>query len=153
MYYRSQSVVLGTAFVDAILAAMTTRPAGALMVSPKVRLNASSTFSPQVGSLIADFTANETTYSGYTSGGVAYTPTGIGNLSAAAQAQYGSVTFAATAATPFVSGVAYGWWIDDGTNVLWAEKFTNGFVMSFGAPGDYLVLDLILPMQQRVAAQ
>lgn len=151
VYYNSLFVVIGTAYMDTLVAAQGTRAAAALIVAPKVRLYGASPYNPQVGDAIADLTPSEMAFSGYPTGGVAPTFTGPVRLSPSCQGLVGSVVFEATGSPVTTPGTAYGFWVDDGTNVLWQEPFAGAFTAPFAIAGDFLVLNLVLPFPQRVA--
>lgn len=146
MDYASEEVVYGRTFLSSILAAFSTRPAAALVVTPKVRLSSDINFNPTPDNTVATLAANEATFSGYTAGGIAPTFSAVLRGGPDFQQLNAPVLFEAATADPFVPGNCYGWWLDDGTNVIAAEKFANGLVASFANVGDYLALDVYLPM-------
>jgi hypothetical protein len=145
--YASASVVFGTNFLNTLMAALKTTASGPLVATAKVRLNTNPAFNPQPGDSIATNTANEADFSGYTTGGDSLTISNPVNLSATCQGVVGAVTFTSATASPFVSGTAYGYWVDDGTNVIVAERFANGVNFGFSAPGDFLELIVQIPAQ------
>lgn len=145
--YNSQQVVFGTAFLNTIMAALKTVPMAALVVGAKMRLNTNPAFNPQPSDTIADNTANEADYSGYAAGGIAVVLSAPVNLSPTCQGVVSSGLFLATTATPFVPSVAYGYWVDDGTNIIIAEKFGGGTNFPFASAGDFLDLIINLPAQ------
>jgi hypothetical protein len=145
--YTSKQVVYGTAFLNSLIAALKTAPANPLINSAKVRLSNSPTFNPSSGSTIASLSSNECAYSGYTAGGIALVVGTPVNLSLTCQGAITAVQFLSTSATPYVPDVAYGYWIDDGTNVILAEAFPPGQQAGFAAPGDFLELVLQIPQQ------
>lgn len=147
MTYTSQAVVYGTAFLNTVIAALKTVPGGALVTGGKVRLSKDPSFRPTPANTIAELATNETDYSGYASGGVALVVGNPVNLSPSCQGAVTGVQFLATTATPYVSDQAYGYWVDDGTNVIMAEAFPAGVIANFAAPGAFLELILQLPMQ------
>jgi hypothetical protein len=149
--YASQQVVYGTAFLDTIIAALKTVPAAALINGAKVRLNTNLAYNPQPGDSITTNTANEANYSGYTAGGIAVVLGTPVNLSPTCQGTIFNATFTAATASPFVPNVCYGYWVDDGTNVIMGEKFAAGTSYSFGSPGDFLELIGQVPQQANQA--
>lgn len=144
--WTAKQIVFGRTFADTILAALTARPATALIVTPKVRLTTDPSFNPQPSNVIADFTASEANYSGYTAGGIAPTLSGALNLTPTIQGVNATVLFIATTASPFVTSNVTGWWLDDGTNVIAAEAFGPGNVAAFASAGDFLNLEIRLPV-------
>ncbi len=145
--YTAQAIVYGRAFVNTILAALKTIPGGALVTGAKLRLSNNPSFSPTPGNVPGDFSANECAYSGYTAGGLAVTLSAPLNLSTTADGVLFAGLFVATAASPFVPDTATGWWIDDGTNVICAERFANNQTATFASPGAFLSLTALLPQQ------
>jgi len=143
--YTAQAVVIGRDFANTVLAAMKTVPGGALIVTGKVRLSQDPAFNPTPASTRAGLAAGEADYSGYAAGGIAYVVPDPVNLDTETQGLQVTVAFVATAANPFVENTIYGWWIDDGTNVVVAEKFANDATANFGAAGDFLSLNTRVP--------
>jgi hypothetical protein len=143
--YSSQSVTFGRTFYNTILSALSTRAAAALIVAGKVRLSNNPSFNPSADVQISTLAASECDYSGYASGGIAAVVGGPVNLSANTQGVIIPALFQATSADPFVQATAYGWWIDDGTNVIAFERFAGGGSARFGAAGDFLALNVLLP--------
>ena len=145
--YASLKITYGKAFLNTIAAAWKTTASGALILDGKLRLNTNPSFNPSAEDTIAGNAANEADYSGYTAGGIAVTLSAPVNLSATCVGAICSGTFAATTDSPFVSSVVYGYWIDDGTNVIAAEAFPTNQQVTFGTPGDFLELVVQLPIQ------
>lgn len=153
MQYTSQRPTYGQAFLNTILAAYKTRPAGALIVSGKVRLINSPTFAPTPQTTVAELAAVECAYSGYPAGGAALTVGDPVNLSRTCQGAVTAIQFVATTATPFVPDTAYGYWVDDGTNMICVEMFPSGQEAPFASAGAFLELLLELPQQAPQATQ
>lgn len=151
--YQSQNVVVGRNFAATILAALGTRPAAALLATPKVRLSMDPSFNPTPDSTVAGLAANEANFSGYTAGGYAPTMSGPVNLAGDISGVTANVLPIATTATPFVSATCYGYWIDDGVNVIVAEKFAGGVTANFGSVGDYLDLQVSIPVELAQSTQ
>lgn len=143
--YSSQQVVFGRAFALAVVAALKTAPANPLINLAKLRLSQSPVFNPTPLNVPADFIANEATYSGYTAGGVAVVLTvGLVLSQGAVGAFFGNLFLATGAA---VQNLVYGYWIDDGTNVIVAERFAGGVNFPFQQNGDNLDLNVFIPVQ------
>jgi hypothetical protein len=143
--YSSVEVVYGEAFVKSVLAAYKTIPGGPLVSAGKLRLTSNPSFTPTPQSDLLVLEAEESDFSGYPAGGIAVVLTAPVNLSTVAAAVLFTGLFEAAAATPFVGGTVYGYWIDDGTNMICAERFDGGVGAPFAAPGDFLNLTVILP--------
>jgi hypothetical protein len=145
VYYASKSVVFGTAFAKTVLAALKTAPANPLINTGKVRLSHDPAFNPIPASTVAALVAQEASFSGYTAGGIAVALSAPLNLTTQVDGVLTSALFLAVTASPFVADVAYGWWIDDGTNVIAGEAFAGGVNVGFNGPGDFLDLEVFLP--------
>lgn len=141
--YTARAVVYGRTFMNTIIAALLARPGAALVVGAKVRLSKDAAFNPTPGSAIADFSAHEADYTGYAAGGVALTIGAPLNLGANVQGTQESTLFTATGST--ITNVVYGYWIDDGANVILAERFAGGATAQFAVAGDFLALDTRTP--------
>lgn len=145
--YTAQNVTFGQAFMNTIMAALKTVPSGALIATAKLRLSNSPSFAPTPASTIASLDATECAYSGYTAGGIAVSLSAPLNLSTVCQGVLTNGLFLATTASPFVPDVAYGWWIDDGTNFIAGERFSGNQSASFASPGAFLDLNALVPGQ------
>lgn len=146
MNWTAQNVVYGRTFVNTILAAFAAAPLAELIDTAKIRLSQNPAFAPDPDSAIADLTPTEADYSGYTAGGIAMVVSAPLNLGTDVQGTMSSVLFKATTATPFVSNTVYGWWIDDGTNLICGEAFPGGVNALFGSINDFLQLDVVTPL-------
>lgn len=151
--YQSKNVVYGQAWAATLTAALKTAPMNPLVNAAKIRLSSQAGFNPLVSSTPASLAANEASYSGYPAGGIAAVLTAGLNLSSSCEGAIAQAVFEATAATPFVPGVAYGYWVDDGTNVILAEAFPAGQSASFNVPGAFLTLAVLFPTQLLQACQ
>ena len=143
MFAQSVNPILARHFANAVVSAYLTRPAGALIVTPGVHLMATSPGVITADTPLADLVAVEANFSGYATA----TPTfsGPGNYNLRTQVAYTNVTFTATTASPFVSNNIYGYWLDDGTNLILAELFTNPTPLPIAKVGDFLDLSLFVP--------
>lgn len=144
-YYTTQSVIYGRAWVNTVLAALAVDPAAALIVTGKIRLSKDPAFNPTAASTKTELAAQEADYTGYAVGGVAFVPGAPVNLTANQQGVVDPVTFRAAADDPQIDNSVYGWWLDDGTNVVCAEKFADNASFSMAVLGDFLQLDVVLP--------
>lgn len=145
--YYSQSVVFGSDFMATVLDALSAAPEVALIVTPKVRLSQSPTFNPVPTMTRAGLAADEADFSGYTAGG--YTPTLSANvvLQSGVVGKVANVLPVMATADPLVQNSVYGWWLDDGANVICAERFADGLIVQFAEVGDFLDLLIAVPMQ------
>jgi hypothetical protein len=148
VFWSALQAVFGRAFADTVIAAFKARPAGPLVsATAKFRLSKDAAYNPTPDSTIAGLAANEADYSGYTAGGETVVLSAAVNLSSIGVGALATQLFEATVAGPFVPANVYGWWIDDGTNVIAAEAFPVGTVATFASPGDFLDLTAVLPVR------
>jgi hypothetical protein len=149
--YKGQRAIWGRTFMATILAAFSARPGAALVVAGKLRLSNANPFNPTPDSTVASLAANEVTYSGYTAGGYATTFVGPVNFNPLEPGLIVVQNFLAVVAGPFVPDTAYGWWIDDGVNLIAAEPFAGGASAAFSSPGDWLDLVASMPFPLQVS--
>lgn len=141
MYWKTQKVTYSRALVDAFLAALSTVPGAALLATPKIMLwNDGPTITPDWNP--ADYTAP--TFHGYTPGAVTLSVASV-NIGGTDQARVATVTFVATAGGA-IADTCNGYALVDTTLAIpyLIERFPAGF--SFGIPGDFLQIDLIVPL-------
>jgi hypothetical protein len=145
--WTTANLGFGRAFADSIIAALKTAPANPLINLGKLRLSKDPAFAPTPGSAIADLTPHEADFSGYPAGGAAVVLSAPVNLSAACQGGLFSQTFVGVGGPPFVGNQIYGYWVDDGTNVICFEPFGAAGFSDIGVVGDFLTLNLQIPEQ------
>jgi hypothetical protein len=128
------------ALVNALLTTLSTDPAAALLVTPKIFLFTEGT-QPGPESEVTDFT--EADFSGYALQSV--TLSGAVNIGDAEQARLATVTFVATTASPFVPNTILGYLLTDGVLAYYGgELFAEP--VPIAQAGDFLKLDLVLSM-------
>lgn len=142
--YETKIMVLSQYLRNLMLAALAARPAAALWPNPKVALSQDPAFNPTATSDLATLLTNEATFSGY----AAATPTLVGpvNASVNVQGELSTVVFEATVASPQVANSIYGYFIHDGINYLGGENFGSAGPILVQVPGDYIQIDLIVPL-------
>lgn len=145
MHYTARSVVYGRDFMNTVLDVLKNISATALITLGKLRLSKLSTYQPTADSTIAGLAADEADFSGYPAGGLAFVVGVPVILAPNLLAVQTPTTFTAATAVPFVPNTVYGWWLDDGANVVAAEAFPSPVVAEFDAVGKYLQLDVVLP--------
>jgi hypothetical protein len=125
---------------------MATRPAGALGATGKLRLSKDAGIAVGSNHTVAGLATNELDVSGYTPGGYDVVWTGLVNAAADKRAIRFDQLIVATDPDPdpFVGGRAYAWWIDNSVDVLCMEVFPADTILSWGIPGDYLDLGVLL---------
>lgn len=148
MFLRSQTPIISEGLAAAMLGALPARPAGALLTTPTVRLfeNPLTVIDPAGDN--TQFT--ECTFTGYTAQAIA-SWVGPVDLGSARQGIHSEVDFAA--GTPVTApGVAYGYYINDGSTGDWqiAEIFASP--VPFATPGQFLSLDVVVPQAERLDA-
>jgi hypothetical protein len=126
------------ALLDALLSALKTVPAGALLTTPKVSLFSGSTVVSQ-NSTYASFT--KCVFSGYAD--QTLTLSGPVNLPGIGQALIGTVTFVQSGGT--TGDTATGYFVSDGTATFYGgERLANP--VAFAVNGDFLTVNVILPL-------
>lgn len=149
--FTSQQIGYGRAFADTVVGAFGTVPANALIHLAKLRLSHDPAFAPTPESTVAGLAAQEAVFTGYPAGGLTFTPGSPVNLSPLAQGAVSTAIFTAGGGGSFTPDTVYGYWIDDGTNVIAYEAFPASQQVPLAAPGDFLVLVIQLPEQLRQA--
>ena len=139
MFLTSVQPYPNRVLLDALLAALMTRPAGALLSTPTVHLYTAATANPNPNSAVANFT--EATFAGYSSVAIAALLGPINLPSGNGRGVHAEADFVAGAiVTP--GQTCLGYWIDDGAATLYlAEAFATP--VTFANPGDFLSLDVI----------
>ncbi len=143
--YTSQVVGYGLAFMDTVMQAFTTLPAAKLINTAKLRLSHDPAFSPTPGSTIAALAAQEANFTGYPAGGAAFATGTPIHLAPSIDGAGTAVFFQATTGAPFTADTVYGYWVDDGTNVIAYERFAGGVAMPFTSPGVGMEMVVFLP--------
>ncbi len=132
--------VMMKATLDALLAALSARPAAALFATPNVHLF-TNMVTPTAESLLADFT--EATFAGYVAVALP-TLAGPVHLPNDSQALLAEVNFIGTTVAPPGEAIQ-GYYITDTTNAILYIAELFGTPIPIANPGDYLTLAIILP--------
>jgi hypothetical protein len=128
------------ALLDALLTALTARPAAALLTTPTVVLYTAGPL-PTMNQAFGNYTL--ATFSGYAAQAV--TLSGVVNISLGTQALLGTALFVSTAASPFVPNTILGYLLTDGVTALYGgEQFQTP--VNIASAGDFVHLDLVLPI-------
>lgn len=141
----SQNPTYGRGFLDTVVAAMKTDPGAALIVAGKIRLSTNPAFDANFNAAIADLTPDEATFTGYTAGGYAVSLSAVLNLGPTALGSLAHALIVCSA--DGTSQTCYGYWVDDGANVILMEAFDPDNPPSFELAGDFLDLDVVFPLQ------
>jgi len=135
----TSTFVWAKTMVNAFLAALTARPAAALLVTPVVNLYTGATV-PTGDSVVADYT--DATFNGYAAASIA--PLGPVNLTPEVVGLIDSVLFIATTGGVIADTVT-GYYLSDGATAYYGgERFAAP--VNFADVGDFLSLDCILPL-------
>lgn len=144
-YFRSSKPIWRSTLLDDWLAALSTRPAGALLTTPKVRLLAAAMTIDKT-TVLADLTGNEASFDGYTAGGTALpTLTGPVNVADNSRALLASVQWIVPA-SPTSTQTVYGYFLDGLAGPDWAMGEMFDAPIPLPDPGDFLNLDLVLAL-------
>jgi hypothetical protein len=144
VYYRTAAPTWRRTMADAMLSALATRPAVALASPVSLHLfeGAPISITPDTG--LAAFTAQETAFSGYAAAVLTTSaPVRGGQL---VEAVLASALFVATTASPFVTGNVTGYFLVSGSDWVLAEQFPPGTVGAIASPGDFLDIDVAVPL-------
>lgn len=139
MYYRTRRFTYAKAICDALLNALKTRPAAALLVTPVIKLYTVGP-PPTPGSVIADYTF--ATFNGYADAVI--TLAGPVLLGGTDEAMIASMNFIAVAGGAINDSIQGYLLSDAGALFLGGEQFPAP--IAIGAVGAFLDLDLILPL-------
>ncbi len=138
-------------FLDAFLAALSARPAGALLTAPMVHL-LKQPVTIRDDTVVGDFTLQECNFSGYAA---AVLPTLVGPINPLYQSRglTAGLDFILATASPLVTNAVYGYWIDHNAGADWvlAELFADPVQLAH--VGDYVALGIVLPLASVEAAQ
>jgi hypothetical protein len=140
MFRQTTRVSTKRSLAAALLAALSARPAGALLTTPTLHLWTDGP-TPGPDFDIADYTL--ATFHGYA--GVALTLSAAGNLPNQALSVNASARFEMTAGSPANPGTVNGWIVTDGAT---ADYFCGTFddPVPFAIAGDFVDVDLIIPI-------
>jgi hypothetical protein len=149
--YETGTLILSVYLRNLMLAALAARPAAALWATPTVHLSQDPAFNPTQDSVLATLAANEATFTGY----AAATPVLAGpyNSTVNTQVEISTVVFAATPSGSFIPNQIYGYWLSDGTNYIAGEAFGSAGPVAIQAAGDYVEIDLLVPLFYRQTSQ
>jgi len=144
---QSKNPVYARALSDALLDALSARPAAALLVTPFVHLFTAGPSPVTPDAVPGDFT--EATFTGYAAVALALPLLGSVQIDPEDLAQHNEVDFLAGAVTPPGENIL-GYWVDEaaaaGTVLYLAEIFETPIPIA--ALGDYISLDVAFPMKQ-----
>lgn len=143
MIYQTQSIVWGTAFIDAMQAALDVRPAAALLTTPKFHLSKDPGVSITPASVAATLALQESNMSGYTAGGYAVTLSASVSPFADERARLFSQLILRSVGSPDIGNIVYGWWID-GTTFVCGEVFATPIDLT--DPSSYLDMLAVLAL-------
>lgn len=139
MQRTTQNFTWARAIVNDMLEALATRPAAVLFTTPTLVLYSDGPL-PTPDSAVADYTT--ATASGVTA--TAVTLTGAVNMPGNVQAMIGHADFLSTTTATYTAATAVGYLLTNGTSAYYGgEQFQAP--VNFGANGDVLSLDLVLP--------
>lgn len=153
MFVTSVQPFYNRTLANALVAALSARPAAALLVTPFLKLFTASTANPSPNSVPGDFT--EATFSGYA--GVAITLPLIGpiNLTPSVVGAHGEGNFTADAGiTPPGQNILGYYVVDDNaapTKVYLSELFASPIAIV--NPGDSISLDVLFGIDENTLVQ
>lgn len=130
-------------FAARVVAAYLVDPGAALLAAPKVRLFQGEAFNPTANTPLADFTAAVATFTDY----VEKTPTLASPVSIATSGKAaGAVVDWLMVTDPTVTqNSVRGYYVADGAVLVGFETWPADEAVGMTAPGDRLILELLLP--------
>lgn len=141
MYYRTKQIVYNRALVDALLACFMTRPALALMTTPQMQLFITG---PAITPDVVIGSYAPPTFHGYAA--AVLTLSGGINIGGNDEAVIATSVFTATSGGT-INDTAIGYLVVDTTGaIIYAGEFFVAPGFNFAIPGDFLQVDLILPL-------
>lgn len=143
-YRQSLAPVWNRVFIDDLLAALGTRPAAALAATMTVGLYTSPSFAPNPLNTLAEIDATEAAFTGYARGTIVFT--GPVNATTQIRALIGNTTFTISGSPPITGATIFGYFIVTGSDWVASERFPDGQEVNLGSLGDFLSIDLILPL-------
>lgn len=145
MYHTANKPTWRRTIIEGMLAALMTRPAAALIATPKIHLWVGDlTIDSQTP--LATFTGAEATFSGYPAGGATLGVLSVPlNLLPEVIGLHADNDFIVSD-PPTITETVSGYWIDYGAGADWlvAEAFASPVPMA--AFGDFLVIEILLPL-------
>lgn len=141
-FFQTHNLTMSKALIDGLLAALSARPAAALLTTPTVHLFTAGPSVITPTQVPADFT--EATFTGYASQtlGTLLGPIQLPNTEG--DGVHADVNFLAGAVAP-PGQMILGYWIDDGaTTFFGGEVFPNP--IPIGVPGAFIDLDVVFPI-------
>lgn len=141
-FVPSENIIIARPTAAAMLAALSARPAAALLITPFVHLYTAGPAPVTPDSLPADFT--EATFVGYAATALALPLLGPINIGPNTIGDHNPADFLGGAVVP-PGETILGYWIDEaavaGTVLYMAETFVSPVPIAF--PGDFISLDLV----------
>lgn len=142
---QSLTPMYSEAFNRVVAAAFKTNPAAALAPTLKCRLIQEQDFEPTPASVEADYEAVEADFTDYAEATV--TLIEPANVGSDVEGCIASVTFNMTTDPTVTSNTIFGYFLISGTDlVVMAEMFPAGQGVVMAAPGDFLTINLALPL-------
>jgi len=149
VFISSHNLVISQAISEALLDALSARPAAALLVTPFIHLWTAGPATILPSAVPADFT--ECTFAGYAAQALALPLVGPINVDGETLGVTGPGNFIAGAVVPPGEMVA-GYWIDEaaaaGVNLYFAERFVSPIPIAVA--GDFVSLDFIAALRTQL---
>jgi len=144
VFYRTQQMTTNYDLWSALITTLSTRPAGALLATPTVRLFTDTGLTITPATLLTAF--HEADFDGYVAAAISAWVGPVLNAQSSALLHQEADFIAGSAIAP--GQAVYGYYITDDPATKWyfAEVFRNSsgtpIAMQFAAPGDYLSVDV-----------
>jgi hypothetical protein len=149
MDYSTTNIVWAQSLIDAMLGTLDVLPTAVLIASPKLHLSKDPAVTITPHSVSATLAQNESTFSGYTVGGIVSSLSAVAAPGPNVRARLVSHLFLRTAGTPDVGELVYAWWLDGTAGFAAGEVLANPVDLT--AVGSYLNLLAILALPTQFA--
>jgi len=141
----SVSPIYSEEFMRKVVAAFKTDPAAALAPNLMCRLIKQLAFNPTPASVEADFVAVEADFTDYVEKAV--TLIEPANVGADVEGAIATVNYNMVTDPVVVENTVYGYFLESDGVIVCSEMFAEGQSVNMANVGDYLTMNLILPIQ------
>lgn len=141
---KSVQPFLGRTFVNKVLNHLTGSDTTSMTLTPTLHLIGATGLSVNEDTTLAALAAVEATFSGY--GAATPTLSGPVNPGPHTQGLIADALFVGNSTTTFTPDTITGYWVQSGTMLIEAESFPSGQGVPIGQNGDFLSLEVILPV-------
>lgn len=146
--YTTKSIIYSQAFCEAMAGAWTAAPEDPLMDAATLHLIKDPDAGPTPQFDAAAFAAVEADYTGYSGADKDLELVVPANLSSQVSGGAAAKTFNISTGPVTTGNSIYGYWVESAGVVVGYEMFDSAGPFSMGSVGDFLILDILLPMME-----